>query len=170
MGQSAEERAHRQSLLRPRLDRVVRDQDRRGGKRLPHRPLAPRRSSAGQRLHLRLRRGHAPLRAESSGEPGPRSLRPGPPGSGYYRTAPDARWHLFLSLEGRAVARNILLDGNTFTDSQSVDKYPFVGEARMGIAMTFGHYRLTYAQAFRTRQFHGQNPESFGSLSISTDF
>jgi hypothetical protein len=101
---------------------------------------------------------------------GPRSLRPGPPGSGYYRTAPDARWHLFLSLEGRAVARNIFLDGNTFTDSQSVDKYPFVGEARMGIAMTLGRYRLTYAQAFRTKQFHGQDAESFGSVSISTDF
>jgi hypothetical protein len=101
---------------------------------------------------------------------GPRSLRPGPPGSGYYRTAPDARWHLFLSLEGRAIARNIFLDGNTFTDSQSVDKYSFVGEARAGIAMTIGRYRLTYAQAFRTREFHGQNPESFGSISISTDF
>ncbi|MGH8650198.1 MAG: lipid A deacylase LpxR family protein, partial [Burkholderiales bacterium] len=54
---------------------------------------------------------------------GPRSLRPGPPGSDYYKTAPDGHWHLFLSLEGRAVARNIFLDGNTFTDSQSVDKY-----------------------------------------------
>jgi len=101
---------------------------------------------------------------------GPRSLRPGPPGSGYYKTAPDARWHLFLSFEGRAVAHNIFLDGNTFTDSQSVDKYPFVGEARVGIAMTLGRYRLTYAQAFRTKQFHGQDPESFGSVSISTDF
>jgi len=101
---------------------------------------------------------------------GPRSLRPGPPGSNYYKTAPDARWHLFLSLEGRAVARNIFLDGNTFTDSQSVDKYPFVGEARVGFAMTLGRYRFAYAHVFRTKEFHGQDPESFGSLSISTDF
>jgi hypothetical protein len=101
---------------------------------------------------------------------GPRSMRPGPPGSNYYKTAPDGRWHLFLSLEGRAVARNIFLDGNTFTDSQSVDKYPFVGEARVGIAMTLGRYRLAYAQVFQTKQFHGQDPESFGSVSISTDF
>lgn len=101
---------------------------------------------------------------------GPRTLRPGPPGSDYYKTAPDGRWHLFLALEGRAVARNIFLDGNTFTDSQSVDKYSFVGEARAGIAMTFGRYRLTYAHVFQTRQFHGQDPESFVSMSISTDF
>jgi hypothetical protein len=100
---------------------------------------------------------------------GPRSLRPGPPGSGYYKTAPDGRWHLFLSFEGRAVARNIFLDGNTFTDSQSVDKYPFVGEARVGFAMMLGRYRLAYAHVFQTKQFHGQDPESFGSISISTD-
>jgi hypothetical protein len=101
---------------------------------------------------------------------GSRSMRPGPPGSNYYKTAPDGRWHLFLSAEGRAVARNIFLDGNTFTDSQSVDKYPFVGEARVGIAMTLGRYRLAYAQVFQTKQFHGQDPQSFGSVSISTDF
>jgi hypothetical protein len=101
---------------------------------------------------------------------GPRSMRPGPPGSNYYKTAPDGRWHLFLSAEVRAVARNIFLDGNSFTDSQSVDKYPFVGEARMGFAMTLGPYRLAYAHAFQTKQFHGQDRQSFGSLSLSTDF
>ncbi len=101
---------------------------------------------------------------------GPRTLRPGPPGSDYYKTAPDGRWHLFLGAEGRAVARNIFLDGNTFTDSQSVNKYPYVGEARVGIAITLGRYRLAYAQAFRTRQFRGGDPESFGSVSLSTDF
>lgn len=101
---------------------------------------------------------------------GPRTLRPGPPGSDYYKTAPNGRWHLFLALEGRAVARNIFLDGNTFTDSQSVDKYSYVGESRVGFAMTLGRYRLAYAQVFRTKQFHGQDPDSFGSVSISTDF
>jgi hypothetical protein len=101
---------------------------------------------------------------------GPSSIRPGPPGTNYYRPVSDMRWYLFAALEGWAYARNIFLDGNTFTDSQSVDKYPFVGEARVGIAMTLGRYRLAYAQAFRTKQFHGQESNRFGSLSLSYAF
>jgi hypothetical protein len=101
---------------------------------------------------------------------GPRSLRPGPPGSDYYKPTSDTRWHLFLGLEGRAVARNIFLDGNTFTDSPSVDKNTLVGELRAGVNVTLGRYRLGYAQVYRTRQFRGQVPETFGALSLSTAF
>ncbi|MBW2561068.1 MAG: DUF2219 family protein, partial [Deltaproteobacteria bacterium] len=34
-------------------------------------------------------------------------------------------FHLFLAANGTAVAHNILLDGNTFRDSHSVDKKHF---------------------------------------------
>jgi hypothetical protein len=101
---------------------------------------------------------------------GPRSLRPGPPGSDSYKPTPDTRWHLFLGLEGRAVARNIFLDGNTFTDSPSVDKNALVGELRAGVSVMLGRYRLAYAQVYRSKQFHGQDPETFGALSLSTEF
>jgi len=101
---------------------------------------------------------------------GPRSLRPGPPGSDSYKPTPDTRWYLFLGLEGRAVARNIFLDGNSSTDSPSLDKNALVGELRAGVNVTFGRYRLGYAQVFRTRQFRGQIPETFGALSLSTTF
>lgn len=101
---------------------------------------------------------------------GPRFIGPSPPGSDYYQPTRDARWHLFLGLEGRAVARNIFLDGNTFTDSHSVDKNVLVGELRAGVSAMLGRYRLGYAQVYRTRQFRGQVRETFGSLSLATAF
>jgi len=101
---------------------------------------------------------------------GPSSIRPGPPGIDYYRPVSDMRWYLFAALDGWAYARNIFLDGNTFTDSQSVDKYPFVGELRMGIAVQYGRYRLTFSEMVGTKQFHGQESNRFGSLNLSYAF
>jgi lipid A 3-O-deacylase len=52
------------------------------------------------------------------------------PGAAYFQTPKGGfGWCLFASFEGRAVARNIFLDGNTFTDSHSIDKKTFVGYA-----------------------------------------
>jgi hypothetical protein len=101
---------------------------------------------------------------------GPSSIRPGSPGTNYYRPVSDMRWYLFAALEGWAYARNIFLDGNTFTDSQSVDKYPFVGELRLGFTMQLGRYQLTFSESFGTRQFHGQESNRFGTLSLSYAF
>ncbi|WP_411845980.1 lipid A deacylase LpxR family protein [Roseibacillus persicicus] len=41
--------------------------------------------------------------------------------------------YLFASAEGWAVGRNIFLDGNTFSDSHSVDKEYWVGEVSLGL-------------------------------------
>src|SRR5690606_1951783 len=53
----------------------------------------------------------------------PPRVRPSMPGTGYFET-PQAgwNWQIFASLDGRAVARNIFLDGNSFRDGPSVDK------------------------------------------------
>ena len=40
--------------------------------------------------------------------------------------------HLFVAVDGHAVLRNIFLDGNTFRDSHSVDKEPFVANFAVG--------------------------------------
>ncbi|MEI8396955.1 MAG: lipid A deacylase LpxR family protein [Rhodospirillaceae bacterium] len=41
-------------------------------------------------------------------------------------------WYLFASAEGRLVARDIFLDGNSFRDSRSVTKIPVVGALETG--------------------------------------
>jgi len=53
---------------------------------------------------------------------GPPRIRPSLPGSAYFLPGKGFNWYLFAGLEGRAVLYNIFLDGNTFTDSHSVDK------------------------------------------------
>lgn len=76
--------------------------------------------------------------------------------------------YMFVSGEGRVVAHNIFLDGNTFTDSHHVDSKPFVGDFAIGAAMMFGRFRIAYTHAFRSREYEGQDRYSrFGSLSAS---
>jgi len=75
---------------------------------------------------------------------------------------------VFAATDGRAMARDITLDGNTFSDSPSVDKNPFVADLYAGLGLGTTHWQLTYAQAFRTREFKGQDHNSvFGSLSLT---
>ena len=44
-----------------------------------------------------------------------------------------ASFYATLVLRGSAFAHNIFLDGNTFSDSHSVDKEPLVGQAIAGL-------------------------------------
>lgn len=102
----------------------------------------------------------------------PPRVRPSLPGSGYFE-APDHgwSWYLFAGADARAVARNIFLDGNAFSDSHSVDKKHFVGDATAGLAFTFKDYRLAYSLNFRTDEFDTQSDNSvFGSVTLSTKF
>lgn len=102
---------------------------------------------------------------------GPPLIRPSLSGSDFFSPSGDFGWYLFAGVEGRAVARNIFLDGNTFKDSASVDKHPFVGGIQGGIAFTYDDVRLAYTHILRTDQFEGQKaPEEFGAITMSYRF
>ena len=77
-------------------------------------------------------------------------------------------FHFFLALEGRAVLRNIFLDGNTFRRSPSVDKYPLVGEAVAGFALRWKRMKFSLGYVFETREFTTQRRAPiFGSINLS---
>jgi lipid A 3-O-deacylase len=102
---------------------------------------------------------------------GPPRIRPSLPGSGYLQPGKGFSWYLFAGLDGRAVLHNIFLDGNTFSDSHSVDKKPFVGDLQAGLAVHWDRFRFSYTQIFRTKEFEGQNSaDIFGSLNLSYHF
>ncbi len=97
--------------------------------------------------------------------------------SGYATTIPAAvdgsglhgelSFYVFVESEGRAVARYIFLDGNTFADSHSVDKETWVGEAKAGFALRCGRWTLTYQQLTRTEEFDLQDGrQTWGSVSL----
>ena len=100
---------------------------------------------------------------------GPPRIRPGLSGSGFFKPTSRFTWYIFAGVEGRAVGRNIFLDGNTFADSHSVDKKTLVGDLQVGIVMTlFRNFRVGFTNIFRTKEFDGQpEPDDFGSFSLS---
>ncbi len=102
----------------------------------------------------------------------PTRVRPSMAGTGFFDTDDNQfSWFLFGGLDGRAIARNIFLDGNTFTDSHSVDKKFLVADANAGLALTYDDYRISYTLNYRTVEFDGQDDGSlFGSINLSTRF
>jgi hypothetical protein len=90
------------------------------------------------------------------------------------RVSPDRNWSFFVFAagDGRAVARDIFLDGNTFRDSPSVEKRPFVADLSYGAGFIAGRWQVTFTQVFRTREFETQPHQynEFGSLTISCAF
>ena len=104
---------------------------------------------------------------------GPPRIRPSLPGTDFFRPPEDDffSWYFFVGLEGRVMARNIFLDGNTFEDSHSVSKKLLVGDLQGGLAVTLGPVRVAYTHILRSKEFDGQGkPDQFGSLSLSTRF
>jgi len=76
--------------------------------------------------------------------------------------------HGYVYLVGHAVYRNIFLDGNTFKDSHSVDKFPFVGDIVLGFVINQKRFQFSYAYVYRTKQFKSQaKPQIFGAINIS---
>jgi lipid A 3-O-deacylase len=75
----------------------------------------------------------------------------------------------FAGAQGRAVARNIFLDGNTFRDSRSVDKKPLVADLQAGFSI-FGSrsWRVDFSVVRRTEEYRGQgSPDVIGTADLS---
>lgn len=103
----------------------------------------------------------------------PPRVKPAMAGTGYFDVPDqDWSWYVFAGLDGRAVARNIFLDGNSFdSNSPSVDKNILVGDAVGGIAFTLHDYRLSYTANYRTKEFKDQSEDTFfGSITLTTRF
>jgi len=91
-----------------------------------------------------------------------------PSGDSNSRRRPPFSAFFFAAVDGRAVARDITLDGNTFRASPSVDKEPLVADVLGGFAVGTRHWQVTYTQASRTREFTLQKKASvFGSISAT---
>lgn len=102
---------------------------------------------------------------------GPPRIQPGLPGSGFFMGQKRLSWYLFVGVEGRIVARNIFLDGNTFRGSRSVDKKLFTGDLEFGAAVAWGRARLSYTHVLRTHEFKTQTQnDGFGAVSLSLSF
>jgi len=76
--------------------------------------------------------------------------------------------YVFARLEGRVIARNLLLQGNTFRDSHGVDIYPLYGQFSTGLAYQSEQAGLVLYFVMRTREFIGQKyREPYFGLTFS---
>lgn len=83
----------------------------------------------------------------------------------------DFAWYAFVGANGRAVAHNIFLDGNTFVDSHSVDRKWLAGDLRFGVAMMAHGVKLELAETIRAREFTEQgDADRFATLTLSARF
>lgn len=87
------------------------------------------------------------------------------------RVALDRNFSVFLfgAADGRAIARDIFLDGNTFRSSRSVTKETFVADLSVGVGLIAGRWQVTYTQVWRTREFTTERGRynNFGSITLS---
>ena len=85
--------------------------------------------------------------------------------------APTWGWYMFGGSEGKAVAHNIFLDGNTWKDSHSIDKRPLVADLNLGMAVIYEGMRFSYNHVYRTKEFYEQKDgQNFGSMTMSLPF
>jgi hypothetical protein len=91
----------------------------------------------------------------------------GPPRDGY-RGTPEFGWYAWAGLDGRFVAHNMFIDGNTFHDSASVKRKPWGYDAQLGVALAWPNARVGFAYIQRGKEFDGQvGPDRFGQLTLS---
>lgn len=102
---------------------------------------------------------------------GPLRIDPSLPGSGFYEPTGGVGAYIFAGVEGRAIARNLFLDGNSFQDSRSVSKMNLVGDLELGAAVTFRAFQLTFTHVMRTREYATQKTAAqFGAVNLSVRF
>lgn len=106
---------------------------------------------------------------------GPARMRPSLSGTTYFnRDALTDKFgfYLFVGAQGRAVARNIFLDGNSFRDSRDVDSKELVADLTGGASLFWGEaVKLDVMAVHRTKEFDGQDqPSDYAGINLSVGF
>jgi lipid A 3-O-deacylase len=107
---------------------------------------------------------------------GPSRIRPSLSGTDWFDPAQlDGAfgWYVFVGTQGRAVARNIFLDGNTFDSSPHVNKKPLVADFIGGASLFWSNtIRLDFSVVQRTQEFYNQtgHPDRFGGINLTFSF
>lgn len=99
-------------------------------------------------------------------------IRPGVSGADAFGTPDGIPWYIFAGLDGQAIARDAVLDGDLWQRSAHVQHRWFMAEFEAGIAVLWHGARISYTQTWQTASFKGQRgvPFSFGSLTASVRF
>lgn len=79
----------------------------------------------------------------------------------------DSIYYVYLSPRIRSVFHNIFLDGNTWKDSQSVDRNVMVYEMNIGFHIEYDSYIFGYGYGIGTKEFKTQKSiDNFGAITF----
>lgn len=106
---------------------------------------------------------------------GPARIRPGLSGTPYFNSDYlDGLFgfYFFIGAQGRAIARNLFLDGNTFRDSRHVNSEALVGDLSGGLSMFWGEaVKVDAVATYRSEEFEGQgDPTGFTGINVTLGF
>ncbi len=107
---------------------------------------------------------------------GPSRIRPSLSGTDWFdadRLDGQFGWYIYAGAQGRAVARNIFLDGNSFVNSPHVNKKPLVADLVTGAALFWSNsIRLDFTFTQRTNEFYNQtgHVDRFGGVNLTFQF
>jgi hypothetical protein len=102
---------------------------------------------------------------------GPAVIEPAMNGTDAYTPTQPFVWYVFGGALGRAVAYNMLVQGNAFQSSRGVTLTPLQGDLEFGAAFILFGLRVSATEVFETPEFHHQAPAfQYGSLAISARF
>jgi lipid A 3-O-deacylase len=103
---------------------------------------------------------------------GPARVRPSLSGTDYFDSAgigDGVSGYFYLGAQGRIVARNLFLDGNSFRASPSVQHKTLVADVQAGVALMWSRrVRFDFSVVRRTEEFVGQRaPDVIGTAALS---
>jgi lipid A 3-O-deacylase len=102
-------------------------------------------------------------------------MRPALSGSAWFDPAAirgSTGWSIFVGAQGRAVARDLFLDGNSWRASARVERKPAVADLTAGASFSWAaRWRLDAGWIWRSKEFTTQpSSERFGSIDLSFGF
>lgn len=101
----------------------------------------------------------------------PNRINPAMSGKSAFEYRENLEGYAFAGINTRRVFHNIFLDGNTFSQSHSVDREPWVWDFQLGGVMMYEGIRFSYTHVFSKEEFKQQIGDTqFGVLSISFAF
>jgi lipid A 3-O-deacylase len=103
---------------------------------------------------------------------GPARMRPSLSGTTWFDPSQlegPLGWYVFVGAQGRAVARDIFLDGNTFVNSARVNKETLVGDLSGGLSFFWSDLtKVDFVLTWRSKEFTTQaEPDRYGGINIS---
>lgn len=95
-------------------------------------------------------------------------IEPSLPSASFFDSSGGLGGYIFAGVDGRAIARNLFLDGNTWQRSRSVQKMNLVGDLEFGAAITFRDFRLAFTHVIRTKEYKSQTSnDQFGAINLT---